>query len=67
MNPKKTIKRCLVCDQTSDQLPLMALEYNGAQHWICSQHLPLLIHKPEQLIGKLKGVENLIAVEASEA
>ncbi|MET0103061.1 MAG: hypothetical protein ABW078_15115 [Sedimenticola sp.] len=67
MNPKKTIKRCLVCDRTSDQLPLMALEYNGAQHWICSQHLPLLIHKPEQLIGKLKGVENLIAVEASEA
>ncbi|MET0105829.1 MAG: hypothetical protein ABW072_11925 [Sedimenticola sp.] len=67
MNPKKTIKKCLVCDRTSDQLPLMALEYNGAQHWICSQHLPLLIHKPEQLIGKLKGVENLIAVEASEA
>jgi hypothetical protein len=27
--------------------------------WICPQHLPLLIHNPQQLAGKLAGAENL--------
>ena len=59
--------RCLVCDQSSDQAPLVALEYQGTQYWICSQHLPILIHKPEQLIGKLQGIENLVPMESSES
>ncbi len=50
---------CLTCDQTSDEVPLIALEYRARQFWICPQHLPILIHKPHQLAGKLPGAENL--------
>jgi hypothetical protein len=50
---------CLVCEQTSDQIPLIALSYQGATYWICPTHLPVLIHKPSQLVGRLPGAENL--------
>ena len=49
--------RCLVCEQTSHQIPLLAIDYQGKQYWICPQHLPLLIHKPHELIGKLPGAD----------
>ncbi|MHC4450660.1 MAG: hypothetical protein ACYS0E_11095 [Planctomycetota bacterium] len=50
---------CLACERESDVTPLVKLEYKGAPYWICPQHLPLLIHDPAQLIGKLEGAENL--------
>jgi hypothetical protein len=50
---------CIYCGQSSDQVPLIALRYRGAGAWICPQHLPILIHKPAQLAGKLPGIENL--------
>jgi hypothetical protein len=46
---------CLACERESDVTPLVKLEYKGAPYWICPQHLPLLIHDPAQLIGKLEG------------
>ena len=51
--------RCLACDRESDATPLVKLEYRARPYWICPQHLPLLIHDPAQLIGKLEGAENL--------
>ncbi len=50
---------CLVCDQTSDQVPLLTLTYLGGDLHICAQHLPILIHNPAQLAGKLPGAERL--------
>lgn len=50
---------CLVCLQSSQQVPLLALHYQGVQYYICPQHLPILIHHPEQLAGKLPGVEDM--------
>jgi hypothetical protein len=50
---------CLVCKQSSQEIPLLMIEYQDRQYWICPQHLPILIHKPEQLVGKLPGAENL--------
>ena len=55
---------CLQCGQSSDQIPLLSLEYRGDTHWICPQHLPLLIHKPWLLADKLPGAENLSAHES---
>ena len=49
---------CLYCQHSSDEVPLLRLEYRGSQTWICPQHLPILIHKPSQLAGKLPGAEN---------
>lgn len=52
-------QRCLACDRDSTATPLLTLEYRGSQIWICPQHLPVLIHDPSQLIGKLAGAEHL--------
>ncbi len=52
-------KACLACQRDSDQTPLITLEYLGTTFWICPQHLPILIHDPTALIGKLPGAENM--------
>ena len=51
--------KCVYCDRTSDQVPLLQLQFHSVDAWICSQHLPILIHKPEKLAGKLPGAESL--------
>ena len=56
-------KVCLACNQDSDATPLLALEYQGARLWICPQHLPILIHDPNRLVGLLPGAENLSPAE----
>ncbi len=50
---------CLACQRGTDATPLIPLEYRDSKVWICPQHLPLLIHDPARLIGKLPGAENL--------
>jgi hypothetical protein len=50
---------CVVCEQTEQQVPLLAIQFKEQTYWICPQHLPMLIHKPQTLVGKLPGVENL--------
>jgi hypothetical protein len=47
--------KCLYCERDSDQVPLLALRFRNQDLWICPQHLPILIHKPEQLADKLPG------------
>jgi hypothetical protein len=51
--------QCLVCEQTAQEIPLLMLQYREQQFWICPQHFPILIHHPDQLVGKLPGVEKL--------
>jgi hypothetical protein len=56
-------KLCLACQRGADRTPLIALEYRDTQLWICPQHLPILIHDPAQLIGRLPGAEHLRPAE----
>ena len=51
-NPEE---KCIVCNHSSDEVPLILLRYQNVTHWICSQHFPRLIHNPEQLSDKLPG------------
>ena len=55
--------RCVLCGIDSDAAPLVRLEYRGAPLWICTQHLPVLIHDPQQLVGRLAGAEKLRPAE----
>ncbi|GAB4571214.1 MAG: hypothetical protein Kow0077_07300 [Anaerolineae bacterium] len=57
----ENVARCLVCEQTSDQVPLLTFAYQGGEFAICPQHLPILIHKPAQLAGKLPNANALSA------
>ena len=52
-------KHCLVCKKTDEETPLISAVYRGAPLWICPQHMPVLIHSPEKLVGTLPGAENL--------
>jgi hypothetical protein len=53
------LPKCVHCERDSGEVPLVALRYQDSEAWICPQHLPVLIHKPQILAGKLPGVENL--------
>ncbi len=55
--------RCLSCGRDAAATPLLRLEYARGPFWICPQHLPVLIHDPAQLIGKLPGAEHLRPAE----
>jgi hypothetical protein len=48
-------EKCIVCERSSGEVPLIPLHYQEATVWICPQHLPILIHNPEKLAAKLPG------------
>jgi len=56
-------KRCVACDRDDEAVPLLRLEYRGAPLWICPEHLPILIHDPARLAGRLAGAEDLRPAE----
>ncbi len=47
---------CIVCETDSQNIPLVKFEFKGEDYHICSQHLPVMIHKPDQLADKLAGI-----------
>jgi len=59
MTTQPTDSRCLACQRDTSATPLIRLEYLGGAFWICPQHLPILIHDPGQLVGRLPGAERL--------
>ena len=52
-------ENCLYCHRTNDEVPLIAMKFKNHDLSICPQHLPILIHNPSELIGKLPGAEDL--------
>ena len=54
---------CVACGRTSDEVPIVRVEYQGEAIGICPQHLPILIHDPTSLAGRLHGAE---AMEAAD-
>ncbi len=55
--------RCVHCERDDSQLPLLPFRFRDAELWICSDHFPVLVHKPEQLRHKLPGAEALTPVK----
>ena len=54
---------CVACARTSDEVPILRIEYQGAVIGICPQHLPVLIHDPTRLAGSLAGAETMEAAD----
>lgn len=50
-----TENTCLNCGMSEKEVPLVNLSFNGEMKYICAQCLPVLIHKPQQLVDKLPG------------
>ena len=53
----------LYCERGSNQIPLVALVYQGEELWICPQHLPILIHSPAKLADKFPGLAQVTPAE----
>lgn len=51
--------RCLNCNRSENEVPLVSLRAAGNPAWICPQCMPILIHHPERMAGKLKGADRL--------
>jgi len=66
MNKEQNTNNCLNCNSSENDIPLIKLTYSKQPAYICSHCLPLLIHHSEQLIGKLKGAENIPAANPDE-
>ena len=54
---------CIHCGKDDNQVPLVFFSYKGKELRICTEHLPVLIHNPRDLAGKMPDVENLTPVE----
>ncbi len=59
VNESMETNACVLCGESSLDVPLLTFEYQGGTFRICSQHLPVLIHDPAQLAGWLPGAEKL--------
>jgi hypothetical protein len=44
---------CLNCGTSEQERPLLAIKFQKRKLFICPQCLPILIHKPYQLVAKL--------------
>ncbi|MCC6798931.1 MAG: hypothetical protein IT325_02370 [Anaerolineae bacterium] len=56
-DPSSAAPRCLYCERTADEVALIPVHYRDADYFICASHLPILIHRPEQLADYLPGAE----------
>lgn len=52
-------KVCMFCNRDENEVPLLQVDFKGKHYHICPQHIPVLIHDPGKLEGKLPGAEGL--------
>ncbi len=53
------VKACLVCKKSSSETPVTKFYYQESEFYICPQHIPVLIHNPQELVGLLDGADKL--------
>jgi hypothetical protein len=51
------MKTCLNCERSENEVPLILLSFRGIEKSICPQCMPVIIHKPQNLVEKLPGFE----------
>ncbi|WP_456423307.1 hypothetical protein [Lutibacter sp.] len=52
-------KACLVCKKSSAEIPVTKFYYQTSEFYICPQHIPILIHNPQELVGLLPNADKL--------
>ena len=52
-------KDCLVCGRNQQEIPVTEWHYQESNFFICAQHIPVLIHDPQKLIGLLPDAEKM--------
>lgn len=42
-------QKCLACELTEEDKPLISIKYRGADRWICSKCLPQILHEKKDI------------------
>ena len=50
---------CISCEKNEAEAPIFRMRFKGEEAAICSSCLPVLIHRPESLAGRLSGAEKI--------
>ena len=50
---------CVNCEKSGLEIPLLQFHFQDVERWICTNCLPILLHRPSSLIGRLPGAENI--------
>jgi hypothetical protein len=48
---------CINCGASETDRPLLTLRFQERDVYICPECMPILIHKPQQLVEKLPGMK----------
>ncbi|REE83263.1 hypothetical protein BX611_0550 [Lutibacter oceani] len=56
------VKACLVCKKAATEIPVTKFYYQESEFYICPQHMPTIIHNPQELIGLLDGADSFKGV-----
>ncbi len=54
-------QKCIICQKDKEQVPLLKFDFKNSSFWICSQHIPVIIHDPSQLEGILPDADKIVA------
>lgn len=52
-----TTGHCFKCQRTSQEIPVIAWQYQGHALWVCCECIPMLIHKWNHIVHLLTPVE----------
>ncbi|MBK7094850.1 MAG: hypothetical protein IPH57_07345 [Saprospiraceae bacterium] len=52
--------KCIICNVTSNEMPLIQFLFKDTAYHICSQHVPVLIHNSGQLANILPGMNEVV-------
>lgn len=58
---QKIEKNCVFCGASHNDVPVTRFEYKESEFYICPQHIPVLIHDPQKLIGLIPDADKLTA------
>lgn len=51
--------RCLNCEKTDHEAPILTVRFEDQDVQMCTSCLPVLIHQPQRLTGRLAGIESV--------
>ena len=50
---------CLNCNKSDQEAPILRVRFKNQDVHICTSCLPVLIHRPQKLAGRLAGIESV--------
>ena len=53
--------QCVNCDRSEEEMPLINIQYKGEKIFVCSGCMPVLLHSPAKMVGKIQDADKIQA------